>query len=149
MLFFNAPPIPEGSGFLFNQFLLFSLLPFLVSPALLFCVFYRLGRNVQLAERYGSVIVSLFAGGLVGTAPVYFLLPIALGSTWGAAFPDLLSVVTTAGGYLLAFVGYGLGALFPGFVAVTVANLRVRGGISNSGRHEDPPGDQTGTHQPV
>lgn len=132
LLYFNLRGVPEGSGFFFNSFLLFNLLPFLINPALFFYIFYVLGKNVQLAERYMSVIVSLFVGGLVGTAPVYFLLPIAFGGTWGATFPDLLSVITTMGSYLLAFIEEGLGAFFPGFVAIALANLRAKGRGSRS-----------------
>ena len=117
---------------LLKQFLLGELAPFLVSPVLLFFVFYRLGRGVSLANRYKRVAGFLFAGGVVGSGTTFFLLPLAFGATWGYAFPDLLSALTTVAGSTLMFVGFGLGALFPGFVAIAVANFRGRERSSNS-----------------
>ena len=97
---------------------------FLVNPVLLFYVFYRLGKKVRLKERYVSVGAGVFVGGVLGGLAYYPLLLLVRGSSLGVVFPDLLSAIGWTIAFLLGFVGYGLGALFPGFVAITIANFR-------------------------
>jgi len=103
-----------------------SLISFLVSPVLLFYVFYRLGKSVVLSERYLRICVGVFLGGMIGYSVAYFLLPIAFGSVWGFAFPNLLSVVFSVPSLALFFVRAGLDTLFPAFVAVAIANYRTQ-----------------------
>ena len=126
LLFAVYPASLTDPAFMFWQFLLESV-PFLVSPVLLFFVFYKLGKGVPLAERYLHVSGLLFSGGVVGAGATFFLFPLALGAGAEAAFPSPLSVVATVLGFLYIFVGFGLGALFPGFVATAVANFRGKG----------------------
>lgn len=101
-----------------------SLPAFLVNPVLLFYAFYRLGRKVRLKERYMSVGAGVFVGGMFGGLAYYPLLFLVRGSSLGGVFPDLLSVVGSTIAFLLMLVGFGLGTLFPGFVAITIANFR-------------------------
>ena len=124
--FLFIPPLADlaSSSFFFKEFLILGLAPFLVSPVLLFFVLYRMGSAVPLARRWKRVAGLLLAGGAVGSGAVFFLLPLALGAKVGYAFPDLLSVLTTVLGYTLMFVEFGLGTLFPGFVAMVLANFR-------------------------
>jgi len=117
------PPASIG-GSLLLQILALSLPSFLINPVLLFYVFYRLGKKVPLAERYISVGISLFVGGMLGYVVPYFLDPVAFGSSWGFAFPDLLSLTATILDLTLLFVRAGLDTLFPGFVAIAIANIR-------------------------
>jgi len=127
LLFAGPPSGFTGSSFLLRQFFLGELAPFLVSPVVLFLVFYRLGKGVSLTERYRRVAGLAFAGGALGSGATFLLFPLALGGTWGYAFPDLLSALGTVAGVTYAFVSFGLGTLFPGFVAIAVANFRMRG----------------------
>ena len=100
LLFVNGSSILLGSSsFLFMAFAFQELLPFLASPVLLFCIFYRLGKRVSLVERYRRVVVLLFAGGMIGGEAVFWFAPLGLGETPGAALPDLLSIVVAAGSF--------------------------------------------------
>lgn len=119
-LFASAPP----SEFSDIVTLALGLPAFLVNPVLLFYVFYRLGKKVRLKERYGSVGAGVFVGGLIGRLAYFPLQLLVRGSLFGAVSPDLLSVIGGTVALLLGFVGYGLGTLFPGFVAITIANFR-------------------------
>jgi hypothetical protein len=57
---------------------------------------------------------------MFGMLAYYLLFLIAFGSSWSAAFPDLQFLMAE----VLAFITFGLGTLFPGFVAIAVANFR-------------------------
>jgi hypothetical protein len=47
---------------------------FILSPLLLFASFYFIGRNIDLASDFLSVLVSLFVGSLAGRSIGYFSL---------------------------------------------------------------------------
>jgi hypothetical protein len=47
---------------------------FILSPLLLFASFYLIGRNIDLASDFPSVLVSLFVGNLAGCLIAYFSL---------------------------------------------------------------------------
>ena len=99
---------------------------FLINPVLLFYVFYHIGKRVQLEDRYVFVGASIFVGGVVGYTVPYFLVPVAYGGSWSAVFPDFGFFLATASSLGLVFIGAGLGVLFPGFVAIVVANYRTK-----------------------
>lgn len=104
-LLFAIPPADiSNPSFLLGQFLISELAPFLVSPVALLFVFYELGKRVPLSEEYLRVAGLLFMGGVIGSGTTFFLLPLALGEPWGSAFPNLMSVFTTALGALLMFL---------------------------------------------
>ena len=121
---FQTTLSPILGGSLLVSVLALNLPLFLVNPVLLFYVFYRLGKKVPLAERYISVGVSLFVGGMLGYVAPYFLINVALGNSWSFAFLDSLPLIATILYLMLLFVRAGLETLFPGFVAIAVANIR-------------------------
>ena len=113
------------SGFFLGG-LVINILSFLINPVLLFYVFYNIGKRVQLEDRYVFVGASIFVGGVVGYTVPYFLVPVAYGGSWSAFFPDFGFFLATASSLGLVFIGAGLGVLFPGFVAIVVANYRTK-----------------------
>ena len=123
-LLLGGSPFDFGGSFVLRVLILEELGPFLVNPVLLFYVSYRLGKRVSLANRYRTVAVILFVGGTVGGGVTHTLLPLAFGGTWGAVFSNLLSVVAIVASFTYMFAEIGLGTLFPGFVAIALANLR-------------------------
>lgn len=132
-----SPPLgslPPGS---YEQivFSTSTLAVFLVNPVLLFIVFYCLDWRIDLTQSYLRVGASLFLGGLVGYSVPYFLLPVAIGTQWAWVFPRLLSMVATLVAFFIILARFGLDVLFPGFVAIAVANLRSRGRASGVGNH--------------
>ena len=122
----QTPNFFSGISGFFLASLAINALSFLINPVLLFLVFYRLGKRVQLGDRYVSVGASIFVGGMVGYVVPYFLVPVAFGSSWSSFFPDLVSVLVIASSFALGFVSAGLGILFPSFVAIAVANYRTK-----------------------
>ncbi len=131
----TIPNLPAGH----YQFLFYSwsdllpFLPFIVSPVLLFLVFYRLGRRADVGGSYILVATNLFIGGVVGTSIPYFLSPpLIFGRHWAVVSPDTSSFATTIVGLLLTLIGFGLSVLFPAFFAITIANFRSKSRISSS-----------------
>ncbi|MDV3278332.1 MAG: hypothetical protein LYZ69_07685 [Nitrososphaerales archaeon] len=139
---FLVPLASTSFGFERYQLLfvsIFSYTSFLVNPVFLFVVFYRLGRKIDLTENYASVAIYIFIGGLLGGSVSFFLMPVLLGGSWGAAFPDILSVVTTVTSFSVLLVRSGLDILFPAFVAIAFANLR-SGRLSAAPRRQNVTG---------
>jgi hypothetical protein len=120
------PGIPPGSSYFVEIAIGEGLIPLLVSPVLLFYLFYRLGKGVVLPERYLGVSASIFLGGAIGYTVSYFLSPFALGSVWSSSFPDLAAEVATAFDFFLLFLNRGFDTMFPAFVAIAFANYRIR-----------------------
>jgi hypothetical protein len=109
------------------SFLLFSLpsiISFLINPVSMFIVMYLLGRRINVARRYISVVVSLFLGGLIGSAIPYFLLPELFGSRLEAAFPTVLSTVTTLIAFTIILIEFAVSTLLYGFFAVSLGSFR-------------------------
>lgn len=106
-------------------FSLSSFLSFLISPVILFLVFYRLGKRVDLEVSYPVVTIGLFMAGLVGSSVVYFLLaPVLLGGRVGVSLPDTMLSIAVILNLILTLIGFGLSVLFPAFVAIALANFR-------------------------
>ena len=100
-----------------------SLVEVAINPVLLFYLFYRFGKHVNLSERYVSVIINTFLGGTIGAAVPQLILPFALQGGSGY-FGDFLSLITTVAEEAVVFVGAGMGTMFVAFTAVALANIR-------------------------
>lgn len=88
-------------------------------------MFYHLGKKIDLKRNYKLVAANLFVGGVVGnSSPCFVLSVLVTGSQWESSFPDILSFVFTILAFLLFLVGFGLGMVFSGFFALTVAYFR-------------------------
>jgi uncharacterized membrane protein len=101
-----------------------SLVEVAINPVLLFYLFYRFGKHVNLSERYLSVIINTFLGGTIGAAVPQLILPFALQGGSGYFSGDFLSLITTLAEEAVVFVGAGMGTMFVAFTAVALANIR-------------------------
>jgi len=86
--------------------LAFSLVSFIVSPLLLFGIFYFMGKKIDLVAEFLSVVVSLFLGSLIGHLIGYFPLQLfyilQYGGSFGVAGSLFLNVLSIAW-YVFAF----------------------------------------------
>jgi len=89
---------------------------FIISPLLLFASFYLIGRNIDLASDFLSVLVPLFigswAGQLIGHLGIIWYITVSQG--WEYASPSLWS---TLFGFLMA--GFTIAFSFEFFVGFT------------------------------
>ena len=92
---------------------------FIISPLLLFASFYLIGRNIDLASDFPSVLVPLFigswAGQLIGGLGISWYIIVSLG--WGSAPSTLFGVLWV--GFTIAFSF----EFFVGFTALATAYI--------------------------
>ncbi len=130
---FPPPPaLPEGGLYLVQD-----LGAFLISPCLLFALYYKFGKGVDLAATLRAASVSLFLGGGVGavltilsTAVIYDRLD-SLASYFASWFTD----GWVFGQVVVAIASAGLFTLFVGISAVVIAT---RGSRVQSPPLEEP-----------
>lgn len=89
---------------------------FILSPLLLFASFYLIGRNIDLASDFLSVLVSLFIGSLAGRLIGYFFL-YADSYAAPSSFLEFLWL-----GLELLYVAFSL-EFFVGFTALAMAYI--------------------------
>jgi hypothetical protein len=92
---------------------------FIISPVLLFASFYLIGRNIDLASDFLSVLVPLFigswAGQLIGGVGISWYIMVSLG--WGSTPSTLFGALLV--GFTIAFSF----EFFVGFTALATAYI--------------------------
>lgn len=109
---------------------------FLISPVLLFAVFYRQAKRFSLGDEYRSIAVSLFAGGFFSGVLYFGVVAVAVLINTGYNFPGFPAFELSSANVILVFagliealfalIGRGLDIMFTGFFAFAVADLRRR-----------------------
>jgi len=101
-----------------------SLVQFAINPVLLFYLFYRLGKHVNLSERYLSVMVNVFIAGTIGVAVPGLALPLVLQGSSSYLSGGFFSLITILAEEAVVFVEVGVGTMFVAFTAIALANIR-------------------------
>lgn len=114
-----------------------SLISFAISPCLLFCALYILGKKLSLGEDLWSPVTSLFLGGAIGEFFGIFLaglnfIPLSL-STYFSFLQAEFGNAWVVGLLVLSSLGDGIFAVFVGISAIVIGAYRRKRVAANLG----------------